>query len=78
MITYKSSCWFTDFTGNIITPDLYIACEISGSIQHVEGIKNTKTIISININKNAPINTLGNIVVIGDAKLIINKLIDIL
>ena len=61
-------------SGKIVTPDLYIALGIYGSLQHVEGIRDVEHIISVNTNKNAPICSLSDIVVEGDAELFIDML----
>jgi len=63
-------------SGKTVSPRLYIALGIHGSLQHVEGLKNVESIISVNINKNAPICSLSDIVVEGDAKDFIKKLTD--
>lgn len=54
-------------SGKTVSPNLYIALGIFGAIQHVEGLKNVKNIISVNTNRNAPICSLSDIVVEGDA-----------
>lgn len=61
-------------SGKTVNPKLYIALGISGSLQHIEGIKNAEFIIAVNINKRAPICSLSNIVVEGDA----NEFIELL
>jgi electron transfer flavoprotein alpha subunit len=54
-------------SGKTVSPKLYIALGINGAIQHVEGIKRTEYIISVNINRDAPLCSLSDIVVEGDA-----------
>ncbi|WP_076544029.1 electron transfer flavoprotein subunit alpha/FixB family protein [Halanaerobium kushneri] len=61
-------------SGKTVSPDLYIALGISGAIEHVAGLKNIENIISVNVNKNAPICSLSDIVVEGDAMEFVKKL----
>lgn len=61
-------------SGKIVSPRLYIALGIYGSLQHIEGLDNVEDIISVNINRNAPICSLSSIVVEGDAIEFIEKL----
>lgn len=61
-------------SGKTVSPKLYIALGISGSVQHIEGLKNVETIIAVNTNKNAPICSLAALVVEGDAVEFIDKL----
>jgi electron transfer flavoprotein alpha subunit len=63
-------------SGKSVSPKLYIALGINGAIQHVEGLKNIESIISVNTDKNAPICTLSDMVVEGDAVEFIHKLTD--
>jgi electron transfer flavoprotein alpha subunit len=62
-------------SGKTVSPELYIALGINGAIQHIEGIKQTKYIISVNINKDAPLGSLSDIVVEGDADRFLDLLI---
>lgn len=61
-------------SGKTVSPDLYIALGIYGSMQHVEGLKNVENIISVNIDEGAPMNYLAELVVIGDAAEFAEKL----
>lgn len=62
-------------TGVTVRPKLYIACGISGQIQHIAGMQESSIIISINNDPNAPINTIADYVITGNLEEVVPKLI---
>ncbi|MDE6175997.1 MAG: electron transfer flavoprotein subunit alpha/FixB family protein [Paramuribaculum sp.] len=62
-------------TGVTVRPKLYIACGISGQIQHIAGMQESAIIISINNDPEAPINTIADYVITGNVEDVVPKLI---
>lgn len=65
-------------TGKTVRPELYMACGISGAIQHVAGMEDSELVISINKNDTAAIFNVSDLGIVGDVKVIMPKLAEAL
>ena len=63
-------------TGSFTTPEIYVAFGISGAIHHIMGMENSKKVIAINLDKNAPIFKYADIGYIEDAAKVLDELLD--
>ena len=62
-------------TGTTVRPKLYIACGISGQIQHIAGMQESAMIIAINKDPNAPINAIADYIITGTVEEVVPKII---